>query len=88
LPEVRELLRADIEAAYEGDPAALRPEEIILSYRISAPWSRQHTCLSVVRTAHYSHSQPDSATPELFVMQRIPYCRNFKEVSFILTFRG
>jgi serine O-acetyltransferase len=32
LPEVRELLRADIEAAYEGDPAALRPEEIILSY--------------------------------------------------------
>ncbi|HVU27816.1 MAG TPA: serine O-acetyltransferase EpsC, partial [Verrucomicrobiae bacterium] len=29
---VRELLRADIEAAYEGDPAALYSEEIILSY--------------------------------------------------------
>jgi serine O-acetyltransferase len=32
LPEVRELLRTDIEAAYDGDPAALRAEEIILSY--------------------------------------------------------
>jgi serine O-acetyltransferase len=30
--EVRELLRTDIEAAYEGDPAALFSEEIILSY--------------------------------------------------------
>jgi serine O-acetyltransferase len=32
LPDVRELLRTDIEAAYEGDPAALFHEEIILSY--------------------------------------------------------
>lgn len=32
LPRVRELLRTDIEAAYEGDPAALSSEEIILSY--------------------------------------------------------
>jgi len=32
LGEVRELLRTDIEAAYEGDPAALFSEEIILSY--------------------------------------------------------
>jgi serine O-acetyltransferase len=30
--QVRELLRTDIEAAYEGDPAALYSEEIILSY--------------------------------------------------------
>jgi len=29
---VRELLRSDIEAAYEGDPAVLYSEEIILSY--------------------------------------------------------
>jgi len=29
---VRDLLRTDIEAAYEGDPAALYSEEIILSY--------------------------------------------------------
>jgi len=31
-PHVRELLRTDIEAAYEGDPAAIYSEEIILSY--------------------------------------------------------
>jgi serine O-acetyltransferase len=32
LPAVRELLRTDIEAAFEGDPAALLREEIIVSY--------------------------------------------------------
>jgi len=32
LPSVREHLGTDIEAAYEGDPAALSREEIILSY--------------------------------------------------------
>jgi len=32
LPLVRELLRTDIEAAYEGDPAAACNEEIVLSY--------------------------------------------------------
>ncbi len=32
VPEVRQLLYTDIEAAYEGDPAALSNEEIILSY--------------------------------------------------------
>jgi serine O-acetyltransferase len=32
LPEVRDLLRTDIEAAFNGDPATLHREEIILSY--------------------------------------------------------
>ena len=32
LPEVRSLLLTDIQAAYEGDPAAISREEIILSY--------------------------------------------------------
>jgi len=32
LPSIRELLQTDIEAAYEGDPAAISNEEIILSY--------------------------------------------------------
>lgn len=32
LPQVRELLHTDITAAYEGDPAAISREEIILSY--------------------------------------------------------
>jgi serine O-acetyltransferase len=32
LPEVRDLLSTDIEAAFEGDPATLHREEVILSY--------------------------------------------------------
>jgi serine O-acetyltransferase len=32
LPEIRRLLHTDIQTAYEGDPAALSREEIILSY--------------------------------------------------------
>ena len=32
LPQVREILHTDIQAAYEGDPAAISREEIILSY--------------------------------------------------------
>ena len=32
LPEVRDLLRMDIEAAFNGDPATLHREEVILSY--------------------------------------------------------
>ncbi len=32
LPGIREVLHKDIEAAYEGDPAAIRREEILLSY--------------------------------------------------------
>lgn len=45
LPEVRNLLRTDIEAAYEGDPAALSNEEIILSY----PFIE---AIAIQRTAH------------------------------------
>src|SRR3972149_9106837 len=32
IPEIRSLLRGDIEAAYSGDPAAVSTEEVILSY--------------------------------------------------------
>jgi serine O-acetyltransferase len=32
LPEVRDLLKTDIEAAFDGDPATLHREEVILSY--------------------------------------------------------
>jgi serine O-acetyltransferase len=32
LPEVRRVLKTDVQAAYEGDPAAISYEEIILSY--------------------------------------------------------
>ena len=45
LPEVRNLLCTDIEAAYEGDPAAISNEEIILSY----PFIE---AIAIQRTAH------------------------------------
>lgn len=32
LPDIRELLQTDADAAYNGDPAALSPEEIIVAY--------------------------------------------------------
>ena len=32
LPEIRELLSGDVQAAYDGDPAAMSTEEVILSY--------------------------------------------------------
>src|SRR5437867_5084442 len=32
LPHVRELLRTDVDAAYQGDPAALSQEEVIVAY--------------------------------------------------------
>jgi serine O-acetyltransferase len=32
LPQIRELLNADTEAAYQGDPAALSKEEVIVAY--------------------------------------------------------
>ena len=45
LPGVRDLLRTDIDAAYEGDPAALSNEEIILSYPCIE-------AIAIQRTAH------------------------------------
>ena len=49
LGDVRELLRTDIEAAYEGDPAARYSEEIILSY----PFIE---AIAIQRLAHILHS--------------------------------
>jgi serine O-acetyltransferase len=48
LPEVREVLRTDIEAAFDGDPAALGHEEIILSY----PFIE---AIAIQRLAHRLH---------------------------------
>lgn len=53
LPEIRESLHKDIQAAYNGDPAAVTTEEILLSYpSIEA--------VSVYRIAHvlYEHKVP------------------------------
>ena len=53
LPEVRDLLRTDIEAAFDGDPATLHREEIILSY----PFIE---AISIQRLAHllYHYGAP------------------------------
>jgi serine O-acetyltransferase len=53
LPEIRRLLHTDIEAAYEGDPAARSNEEILLSYP-------SIEVMSIHRIAHelYLHSVP------------------------------
>jgi len=48
LPEVREILHTDIEAAYEGDPAAMNREEVILSY----PFIE---AIAIQRIAHRLH---------------------------------
>ncbi|ARN56109.1 serine O-acetyltransferase EpsC [Sedimentisphaera salicampi] len=45
IPSIREVLKTDIEAAYEGDPAAQTKEEIVISY----PGLR---CIAVHRVAH------------------------------------
>jgi len=53
LAEVRDLLRTDIEAAYDGDPAALSKEEVIVAY----PFVE---AIAVQRLAHvlYLHEIP------------------------------
>lgn len=53
LPEIREQLHKDIQAAYDGDPAALTTEEILLSYP-------SVDALSIYRIAHvlYEHEVP------------------------------
>jgi serine O-acetyltransferase len=58
LPGLRELLQTDIEAAYEGDPAARNFEEIILSYpSIEA--------VSIQRLAHLLHRQNVPLLPRI-----------------------
>jgi len=58
LPQVRALLRTDVEAAYEGDPAARSYEEIILSY----------PCLEAIaiqRVAHVLYQQKVPLIPRM-----------------------
>jgi serine O-acetyltransferase len=45
LPEVRELLQTDVEAAYKGDPAALSKEEVIVAY----------PCIEAIAVQRLSH---------------------------------
>ncbi len=58
LPEVRELLRSDIQAAFDGDPSALRREEIILSY----PFIE---AIAIQRLAHRLHTLGAPVIPRM-----------------------
>jgi serine O-acetyltransferase len=58
LTGVRELLRTDIEAAYEGDPAARNREEIILAYPCIE-------AISIQRAAHVLHQAGAPILPRM-----------------------
>ncbi len=58
LPGVRELLRTDIECAYEGDPSALSREEIILSYPCIE-------AIAIQRLAHLLHKAGAPLIPRM-----------------------
>jgi serine O-acetyltransferase len=53
LPEVRQILHTDIETAFEGDPAALSREEIILSY----------PCIEAISIQRLAHRLYQSEVP-------------------------
>ncbi len=55
LPAIRELIQTDIEAAYEGDPAAASNEEIILSY----------PCIEAIAIQRCAHLLYNSGVPLL-----------------------
>ncbi|MHC4195823.1 MAG: serine acetyltransferase, partial [Planctomycetota bacterium] len=45
LPKIRELLKLDVQAAFEGDPAAKSFEEIVISY----------PCIQAIATHRIAH---------------------------------
>lgn len=58
LPQVRELLQTDVEAAFEGDPAARTREEVIVAY----PFIE---AITVHRMAHVLHGQGVPLLPRI-----------------------
>jgi len=58
IPEVREVLRTDIEAAYLGDPATLHREEVLLSYPCIE-------AIAVQRLAHVLHTSGAPIVPRM-----------------------
>ncbi|MDD5262433.1 MAG: serine O-acetyltransferase [Methylacidiphilales bacterium] len=58
LPKVRELLRSDIETAFENDPATLHREEVILSY----PFVE---AIAIQRLAHVLHKAGAPIVPRM-----------------------
>ncbi len=58
LPGVRDLLQTDVEAAYNGDPAALSPEEVIVAYPCVE-------AIAVQRMAHLLYQQHVALIPRI-----------------------
>lgn len=58
LPHVRELLQSDVEAAYQGDPAALSKEEVIVAYPCVE-------AIAVQRLAHELYQQQVALIPRI-----------------------
>ncbi len=58
LPKIREMLKSDVEAAYDGDPAARSFEEIVISY----PYI---TAIATHRIAHELYLQEVSLIPRI-----------------------
>jgi len=58
LPEVRELLRTDIEAAFCGDPSTLHRDEVLLSY----PFME---AIAIQRLAHVLHNAGAPIVPRM-----------------------
>ena len=58
LPRIREILRTDVEAAYNGDPAALSREEIIVAY----PFME---AIAVQRLAHELYQKKVALIPRI-----------------------
>ncbi len=58
LPDIRELLQTDVEAAYNGDPAALSKEEIIVAY----PFVE---AIAVQRMAHLLYQHQITLIPRI-----------------------
>jgi serine O-acetyltransferase len=58
LPEVRDLLQTDVEVAYNGDPAALSPEEVIVAYPCVE-------AIAVQRMAHLLYRQRVALIPRI-----------------------
>ena len=58
LPEIRRLLQKDVVAAYEGDPAAISEEEVILAY----PGLE---AIAVQRLAHYLYKEGIRLIPRM-----------------------
>lgn len=58
LPEVRDLIQTDVEAAFQGDPAAASKEEVVLAYPgVEA--------VAVFRLAHVLHEQGVAFLPRM-----------------------